>query len=155
MASADVLRSVNLEAREGEVIAIVGGVSAGKSTLLLCAAGLMVPELGEVRWFGDGDRARAVERATYHFAGRPQQRLHLTRPHLHLIDGLDLLSGDAVARLAGWIERRRAQGDAILLATRDAAVASRLAMRSLTLRAGQLHGEGRPTAPARVAERAS
>lgn len=159
MASADVLRSVTVEAREGEAIAILGGPAAGKSTLLFCAAGLMVPESGDVRWFGDCDRASAVERATYHFAGRHLRphlhRQHLRRPHLHLLDGLDALPGDVIARVADWIERRRLRGDTILLATRDAAVADRLATRSLTLRAGQLYGEGRSAMPARVAERAS
>jgi len=153
------LRSVTVEAWQGEAIAIIGGAAAGKSTLLFCAAGLMVPESGDVRWFGDGDRASAVQRATYHFAGRHlrphfhRQRLHL--PHLHLLDGLDALPGDFVARVGEWIQRRRARGDTILLATRDVGIAGRLATRSLTLRAGQLYGEGRPAMPARVAERAS
>jgi predicted ABC-type transport system involved in lysophospholipase L1 biosynthesis ATPase subunit len=166
MASVDVLRGVSIDVHAGEAIAIVGGAFSGKSTLLLCASGLMVPESGEVRWFGASDRACAVNRATYHFAPRrareahsrprsSQSRFTPSMPHLHLIDGLDVLAGDSLTRIAEWIERRRARGDAIVVATRDAAAASRLATRSFTLRAGHLHGGAdRPGGAARVAERA-
>lgn len=161
MASAEVLRRIDVQVHEGESIAIVGGAGAGKSTLLLCAAGLLVPDSGEVSWFGDHGRAAAILRATYHFApgryerdraaGRRQER---GAPHLHVIDSVDALAGDVIQRLAGWIERRRKRGDAILVAARDGDVGRRLASRCMTMRCGELHGDGRPATAARVAERA-
>lgn len=161
MASADVLRRVDIEVHAGESIAIVGGAGAGKSTLLLCAAGLVVPDAGEVRWFGDSSRTTAIERATFHFApGRHGERRAAphrrptNEPHLHLIDGVDRLAEDVVARLVGWVGRRRECGDAVVVAVRDAGLGVRLASRCLTMRGGQLHGESRSATTARVAERA-
>lgn len=55
------LRGVDLELGEGEILGVVGAPGAGKSTLLLCAAGLLRPDAGILRWFGE-------ERASY---GRP------------------------------------------------------------------------------------
>ncbi|HTE44504.1 MAG TPA: ATP-binding cassette domain-containing protein [Gemmatimonadaceae bacterium] len=160
MASADVLRRVDVEVHAGESMAIVGGAGAGKSTLLLCAAGLIVPDAGDLRWFGDNSRAAAIERATLHFApGRhahqcrvPRRRVNAA-PHLHLIDGVDGLADDVAARLASWIGRRRERGDAVLVAVRDGDVGSLLASRCVTMRGGQLHGDARPATAARVAER--
>jgi ABC-type multidrug transport system ATPase subunit len=47
------LVDVDLEIEAGEVVAISGAESAGKTTLLQCAAGLLRPDAGEVRWFGE------------------------------------------------------------------------------------------------------
>ena len=52
-ASAHVLRGVDLALHAGDCVAIVGPRGAGKSTLLLCAAGLLRPDAGDVRWFGE------------------------------------------------------------------------------------------------------
>jgi octopine/nopaline transport system ATP-binding protein len=46
--SLEVLRGVSLEAREGEVIAIIGSSGSGKSTLLRCINMLEVPDEGSV-----------------------------------------------------------------------------------------------------------
>src|SRR5262245_56258661 len=46
------LRCASVVARRGEVIVLVGSPGAGKSTLLLCAAGLLRPDAGMLRWFG-------------------------------------------------------------------------------------------------------
>ncbi len=48
-----VLRSVSLEARTGEVIALIGASGSGKSTLLRCIPLLEVPEAGEVGVAGE------------------------------------------------------------------------------------------------------
>ncbi len=48
-----VLRDVNLTAKEGEIIAVVGRSGCGKTTLLLSIAGLLSPAAGEIRL---GDR---------------------------------------------------------------------------------------------------
>ncbi len=47
------VRGVNLEARAGEFVAIVGPTGCGKSTLLNIVAGLRPPAEGEVRIFGE------------------------------------------------------------------------------------------------------
>jgi octopine/nopaline transport system ATP-binding protein len=46
--SLEVLKGISLEARTGEVIAIVGASGSGKSTLLRCIPLLEVPEAGEI-----------------------------------------------------------------------------------------------------------
>jgi ABC-2 type transport system ATP-binding protein len=47
------LRDVNLEIAPGEIVGLVGPARAGKSTFLLCAAGLLRGEEGTVSWFGE------------------------------------------------------------------------------------------------------
>lgn len=51
-ASVEALRGIDLDVDEGELLGLVGPPSAGKTTLLLCAAGLMRPDAGRVVWFG-------------------------------------------------------------------------------------------------------
>ncbi|MEP6905905.1 MAG: ATP-binding cassette domain-containing protein, partial [Gemmatimonadales bacterium] len=48
----DALSGVDLEVDAGESIGIVGGECAGKTTLLLCAAGLLCRDSGVVSWHG-------------------------------------------------------------------------------------------------------
>jgi octopine/nopaline transport system ATP-binding protein len=45
----EVLRGVSLEARDGDVISILGASGSGKSTLLRCINLLEVPDAGEIR----------------------------------------------------------------------------------------------------------
>lgn len=51
-ARVEALRRVSLTVEAGEVVAVTGGPAAGKSTLLLCAAGLLRPDGGRVFWNG-------------------------------------------------------------------------------------------------------
>ena len=51
-ARADALRGVDLEIGAGEAMGIIGPVGAGKSTLMLCLAGLLRPDAGTISWFG-------------------------------------------------------------------------------------------------------
>ncbi len=46
--SREVLRGVDLEIREGEILCLLGRAGSGKSTLLLVAAGLLRPSRGQV-----------------------------------------------------------------------------------------------------------
>lgn len=47
------LRGVSVEIEPGEIVGLVGPARAGKSTFLLCAAGLLRGEEGSVNWFGE------------------------------------------------------------------------------------------------------
>jgi ABC-type polar amino acid transport system ATPase subunit len=44
-----VLRALDLEVAEGEVVVVIGGSGSGKSTMLRCIAGLELIEAGEIR----------------------------------------------------------------------------------------------------------
>lgn len=48
----EALNGVDLDVAEGEILGIVGNESAGKTTLLLCAAGLLRRDAGSLYWFG-------------------------------------------------------------------------------------------------------
>lgn len=48
----EALVGVDLDVAEGEILGIVGNESAGKTTLLLCAAGLLRRDAGSLYWFG-------------------------------------------------------------------------------------------------------
>lgn len=47
------LTDVDFNLNAGEIVAVAGAESAGKTTLLQCAAGLLRPDAGEVQWFGE------------------------------------------------------------------------------------------------------
>ena len=56
--SADILRGLNLKAWPGELLALLGGNGAGKTTALSLMAGLQKPYGGQVRLFGEDARNR-------------------------------------------------------------------------------------------------
>lgn len=47
------LREVNLDVEMGEIVGLIGQPGAGKSTFLLCLAGLLRGDHGTVAWFGE------------------------------------------------------------------------------------------------------
>jgi ABC-type multidrug transport system ATPase subunit len=149
LASADVLRGISLTVTTGESVALVGSSGAGKSTLMLCASGLLRFDSGDVRWFGESDRAVAARRAVYHCAPSDLRSSPCAaQPTLHLLDvAFAVESGRAVA---GWIERRCDAGDAVIVSTRDEDLARHVASRVVVLRGGRLCPDAPPRA--RVAE---
>ncbi len=152
LASVTVLRSIDLVVRPGETVAVLGPSGAGKSTLLLAAAGLLVPDRGEIRWYGDASLAAAMHRAMYHFgAARAEPPRIPPEARLHLVDDPDALAGSGAAHLARWIARRCYAGESVLIGTRCRATAHALAPRVLALAGGELHGDAVAPAP-RVAE---
>lgn len=148
-ATADVLRGVSLTVPVGESVALVGSSGAGKSTLMLCAAGLLSHESGEVQWFGEVGRAVAARRSVYHCApsdlSRPRS---VDQPTLHLLDVS--FTNESARSMARWIERRCDAGDAVIVSTLDEDLARRLASRVVVLRGGRLYPDTRPRS--RVAE---
>ncbi len=154
LASTDALRGLDLVVYEGECVALTGQAATGKSTALLCAAGLLIPDAGSVRWFGKASRATAIERTTYHVAVIGQAIARIPRPelpHLHLLDAPEQILPGPTDKFIRWIERHRSRGDAILLATRDVSLADRVADRTVSLVSGRSYAAA-PTRVARVAE---
>jgi ABC-type multidrug transport system ATPase subunit len=151
LASADVLRGINLHVQAGESVAVVGPPGAGKSTLMLCAAGLLKPESGELRWFGESVFTLAADRVRYH-----STIAHLmgvtgdVGRQLHLIDLCAPIEANRV--MISWIDDRCASGDAVIFASHDENFAQRATSRVLILSAGVLRSS-RPIR-ARVAEHA-
>jgi len=149
LASAQVLRGVDLAVHAGESVALLGPSGSGKSTLLLCAACLLRPDAGEMRWFGATDRVSAARCVAYHCTLDALVRTPvLAGPAVHLVDVP--LSPDDAFRLARWVEWRREQGDAILVSVSDEDLAQHLAARVVALRGGRVYQRVRPRS--RVAE---
>ena len=161
-ASARVLECVDLRLTAGEVVGIAGEEGAGKTTLLLCAAGLLRPDRGRVRWFG-GDTGRVGEsESPVVFVGgaspapprrSPRERAAARRgagetrrfqsaarpPRLILADDPPLLRG---ARPGSGFVRLLADyaaaGGAVLLTARDPVALAMVATRILLLHDGRL-----------------
>jgi putative ABC transport system ATP-binding protein len=55
------LRGASIDAKRGEILAVMGPSGSGKSTLLHCLAGILTPDRGEV-WF-DGRRLDTLKEA--------------------------------------------------------------------------------------------
>lgn len=49
----EVLKDINLDVEEGQVIAVIGPSGSGKSTMLRCATTLEQADAGEIRYFDD------------------------------------------------------------------------------------------------------
>jgi ABC-type multidrug transport system ATPase subunit len=47
------LREVNLDVDVGDIVGLIGQPGAGKSTFLLCLAGLLKSDSGTINWFGE------------------------------------------------------------------------------------------------------
>ncbi len=101
-----VLSGIDLEARPGDTVALIGSSGCGKSTLLRLAIGLIQPDHGEVR-IGDARLSSANVRRLRHRIGYVIQGGGLF-PHLTARDNVGLQ-----ARTLGWsgdrIEARLAE----------------------------------------------
>jgi len=95
------LESVDLEARSGEVVALVGPSGCGKSTLLEIACGLRGPSAGSIEVEGAADAAGRLARCAY----MPQRDLLL--PWFSALDNAALALRN---RGAGKAEARREAG---------------------------------------------
>lgn len=155
-ASVRALDSVNCWLGRGDVVAVVGGPSAGKTTLLLCAAGLLVPDEGSVE---RGDHVDGATPRVVYFKDPINVRAADDADlwDLALIDNVDRVHGD-VARafaLCSAIRRTRDHGMALLLAARGAEAVQHIANRIVVLERGRVISSTVvrwPNAVARVAE---
>ena len=86
-AAVEVLKGVDLELREGELVAVVGPSGAGKSTLIHCLAGIDLPTRGEVR-IGGQALAALSERERSRLR---HERLGLIFQFFHLLHDLSAL----------------------------------------------------------------
>jgi branched-chain amino acid transport system ATP-binding protein len=64
-----VLHGVSLEVREGETVALLGTNGNGKSTLIKCIMGMVVPEAGEIVLETDGGRVDLTRKSTEEIVG--------------------------------------------------------------------------------------
>jgi heme exporter protein A len=64
-----VLHDIDLAIQEGETLAIMGPNGAGKSTLLKCLAGIVRPDCGDARWFGNSIAKSAEARREIGYVG--------------------------------------------------------------------------------------
>lgn len=126
LARARVLDRLSLQLRAGEFVAVVGAPASGKSTLLLCAAGLARCDDGHV--FRDAGRCylRAADLAD------PRVRARAERARLLLLDDAD--SGAALL----FAVASCARGVAVLAAGRDPARFAAAGARVFELRDGRL-----------------
>ena len=111
-----VLRGLSLEVRGSEIFGILGANGAGKTTLLRMPVGLLKPDSGSVRVFGEGPSARNNARIGY----MPQQSaLYQELTARQNVDFFARMYGlarsaerrAAVDRALEWVELSRRQDD--------------------------------------------
>ena len=145
-----VLRGVDLQVERGEAAAIVGAPGSGRSTLLLCIAGLLSVDAGIVQRFGDDSRAAAARCAGYYMTAEQLWRREPSHgPMLHLIDLRDFPALE-LAWVRRWLANESERGGAALVVADSVDLARHLARRVVILRDGQL--QDAQTSRARVAE---
>ena len=77
--SLEVLRGVSLDARQGEVIAIIGGSGSGKSTMLRCINMLETPTSGTIKVHGEAIKMKSDGKGGLLPANQDQVRRIRTR----------------------------------------------------------------------------
>lgn len=107
------LEDVTVEIRSGEVVVIAGPPGAGKTSLLLCAAGLLRCDAGMI------DRGLPV--LYRDLARAPSQLSAVPSDAAVFLDSVERASRVVVATLPEMLERALANQCAVVLAGRDAA----------------------------------
>jgi nitrate/nitrite transport system ATP-binding protein len=112
-----VLRDLDLEVEEGELVAIVGASGAGKTTLVSLIAGLVAPDAGEIVFAGRPVRGPGPER------GIVFQNYSLLS-WMSVLDNV-LLAVDAVSRQRSAAARRARAEELIRLVNLEPAMGKR------------------------------
>ena len=121
----EVLRDINLEVNQGEVIAVVGPSGCGKSTLLSTIVGSLEPRQGSVEWCSAADGKRRMVTMLFQrdtllpwksvqgnidfalqFAGISKQEAADRADRLLELAGLTAFRGTRPAHLSGGMRRR-------------------------------------------------
>ena len=84
----EVLKGIDLEVGEGEVIAMIGASGSGKSTLLRCVNRLETPTSGTIRYLGEPVTPENINRVRREI-GMVFQRFNLF-PHITAADNVSL-----------------------------------------------------------------
>ncbi|GAC1694839.1 MAG: hypothetical protein NVS9B3_13040 [Gemmatimonadaceae bacterium] len=141
--TARALCGVSLVLRRGEVTVLSGPAGGGKTTLLLCAAGLLRPDAGRV-WWCDGARSAAylscsgTERVTPLLVGA------LARdPSLMLCDGLPRVGTSDDATVRHLLDRACRNGVAVAVAVREGPSLRDWGSSHLLLESGRVVGQRR------------
>ena len=91
-----VVRDIDLQVRDREIVALVGANGAGKSTLVKAISGLLAPQAGEILLDGDS-------------IARLPPRDRVKRGIVHVPEGRQVFAGLSLAenlRLGAWAQRR-------------------------------------------------
>jgi lipoprotein-releasing system ATP-binding protein len=104
----EVLRGVDLEARAGEMLAVVGPSGSGKSTLLHCLGGLDRPDGGQV-WLGGTGLAGLSDRDVSRLRNR---EVGFVFQFHHLLPDFSALENVLLPALVAGHDRRTAGGKA-------------------------------------------
>ena len=126
-----ILKGLDLRVDQGEVVALLGGNAAGKSTTMKTILGLLIPERGRIAFEGaDVTRAAPAQRIALGMASVPEARRLF--PSMSVYD--NLLMGAYVRRHAGWSEVKKDLASVIDLFPR---VGERLRQSAGTLSGGE------------------
>jgi energy-coupling factor transporter ATP-binding protein EcfA2 len=151
-ASVTALEGASVDIRGGEILLLCGPPGSGKTTLMLCAAGLLHFDGGEVE--------RGIRRVMYRDLGRGDATVgRWPQRGAILLDACDAISVSAGTSVRPAIADALASGSAIVLAGRDAEACLALAPDAATisvlhLRRGVVVDAGVDVAVHRVAEAA-
>lgn len=143
-AHAQVLRGATLLVQPGEIVGIAGSVGTGKTTLLLCAAGLLRPDAGHVSAFGRSVPGGLVSyvalpgtlAATAPSPTQALARALATGSPILLLDGLLPFLSPGTCKV---IDALAARGMTVVIADRDHSRLEHVVHRTLTLHEGALH----------------
>jgi zinc transport system ATP-binding protein len=102
-----VLDHVDLHVRSGEFVALVGPNGSGKSTLVRIVVGLLVPDAGTVRVFGEPPRRLSTPARL----GYVPQRPHLAGTLPATV--AEVVAAGRLARRGWWRRPRRADREAV------------------------------------------